>query len=118
MVRSHTNQSYNIAMTLAALSSAPLLDRDKGAAVSKTELHEIIKRTGFEAVSLEHIMRSSWNTAVATSPESVNQIQSVIAYKISDSISPAPGFSSTVPGARPRAIVYRYIPPVADRKLM
>ena len=40
-------------MTLAALSSAPLLDRDKGAAVSKTELHEIIKRTGFEAVSLD-----------------------------------------------------------------
>ena len=95
----------NTAMTLAALSSTSLLDRDT-AAVSQTALDEMIARTRFEAVTLENIMRSSKNIAAATSLDSVNQAQSSIISKIQPSISP--GSSSTVPGARPRAMVYKY----------
>ena len=44
----------NTAMTLAALSSTSLLDRDTydGAAVSQTALDEMITRTRFEAVTV------------------------------------------------------------------
>ena len=87
----------NTAMTLAALSSTSLLDRDTHAAVSETALDEMIARTRFEAVTLENIMRSSKNIASATSLDSVNQAQSSSISKIQSSISP--GSSSTVPGA-------------------
>ena len=64
----------NTAMTLAALSSTSLLDRATyDAAVSETELDAMITRTGFEAVTLKHIMRSSKNIASATSLDSFNQ---------------------------------------------
>ena len=89
-------------MTLAALSSTSLLDRDTDDAVSEKELDEMITRTGFEAVSLKHIMRFSQNIASATSPDSVNQTWPSN-VKIKPSIYP--GGSSTVPGARPRAMV-------------
>ena len=99
----------NTAMTLAALSSTSLLDRvTDAAAVTETELNEMIKRTGFEAVCLKHIMRSSQNIAVATSPASVSQAWTVSAYKIQESIFH--GTSSTVPGARPRALIHKYNP--------
>ena len=98
----------NTAMTLAALSSSSLLDRGTAAAaVSETELDEMITRTRFKAVTLENIMRSSQNIAAATSLDSVNQTRSDRGYKIQQSIPH--GSSSTVPGARPRAImVYKY----------
>ena len=107
----------NTAMTLAALSSSSLLDRntadyDDSVLVSETALDEMITRTGFEAVSLEHIMRSSKNIASATSPDSVLQATS---FKIHPSISPCS--SSTVPGARPRAMVYKYTRDVDYGKL-
>ena len=62
----------NTAMTLAALSSTALLDND--VSLSKTELDEMIKRTGYKAVTLPNIMRSSANIAKATSPKSSNKI--------------------------------------------
>ncbi len=97
----------NTAMTLAALSSTDLLDRaTDAAAVSQKKLDEMIARTGFvEAVHLEFIMRSSQHIAAATSPASVNQAQTGT-YNIQESISP--GSSSTVPGTRPRAWVYKH----------
>jgi len=100
----------NTAMTLAALSSTSLLDRLTGAAVCQTELNEMIKRTGFEAVCLKHIMRSSQNIAVATSTDSVSQ--ALPGYKIQMSIPP--GSSFTVPGARPRALIHKYNPGDVD----
>ena len=105
----------NTAMTLAALSSSYLLDKALAgaAAVSETELDEMIRRTGFEAVTLAHIMRSSQNIASATSLDSVNQARpnSVIKPLI------AGGSSSTVPGARPRAMLYTSTPGVDHSKL-
>ncbi len=93
-------------MTLAALSSNSLLDRGTDdSAVSQTELDEMIKRTGFEAARLINIMRSSKNIAAATSPASYNATQTDRAYKIQEKISP--GSSSTVPGTRPKAWVYK-----------
>ena len=96
----------NTAMTLAALSSNSLLDRGTDdSAVSQTELDEMIKRTGFEAARLINIMRSSKNIVAATSPASYNATQTDRAYKIQEKISP--GSSSTVPGTRPKAWVYK-----------
>ena len=106
----------NTAITLAALSSSSLLDRSSysAAAVTETKLDEMITRSGFEAaVTLKHIMRSSQNIASATSPDSVNQTWKGSAMKPSI----APGASSTVPGARPRAMVYKYTPDVDHSKL-
>lgn len=103
--------SDNTAMTLASVSSTSLLDREKpdaDAAVPQPELDQMITRTGFEAVRLQHIMRSTQNIAAATSLSSVNQAQSakqILKYPIS------PGGSSsshaTVPGARPKAFFYQ-----------
>ncbi len=93
----------NTAMTLAALSSTSLLDRYTGDAVSQTALDEMIARTGFATARLNNIMRSSKNIAAATSPASVTAAQS--GYNVQESISP--GSSSTVPGTRPRAWVYK-----------
>ena len=90
----------NTAMTLAAVSSTSLLDRGTG--VTQTVLNEMVTRTGFEAVRLQHIMRSSQNIAEAISPASFIKANVV---KIQESIPP--GSSSTVPGARPRAMVYK-----------
>ena len=103
----------NTAMTLAALSSSTLLDRYSADAVSQTELDEMIARTQFTQVTLKHIMRSSKNIASATSLDSVNKARpgSVIKQSIS------PGSSSTVPGARPRAMLYKYTDDVDHRKL-
>ena len=101
------------AMTLAALSTASLLDKGPDNGLSQTELAEMIARTGFGAVSLKHIMRSSKNIAAATSPDSFNQARTD--GDIEPSI--APGASSTVPGARPRAMVYKYTPDVDHSKL-
>ena len=84
------------AMTPAALSFSSLLDRVTCDAVSETELDEMIARTGFKAVTLKHIIRSSYKIAAATSLDSVNQAQSS-GVNIQQSISP--GSSSTVPGA-------------------
>ena len=100
----------NTAMTLAALSSTSLLDNRDDTYVSQTELDEMIVRTGFEAVSLKHIMRSSQNIAAATSQERVNKMRPDHRFKIHES-------SSTVPGARPRAKVYKYTPDVDHNKL-
>ena len=105
----------NTAMTLAALSSTTLLDRDTAFAVSQTELDKMITRTGFEAVSLKHIMRSSKNIASATSLDSVNRTRADRGFKIRQSISP--GGSSTVPGARPRAMLYKWTLDVDYSKL-
>ena len=99
----------NTAMTPAALSSSSLLDRytDDVDAVSQTELDEMIARTGFEAARLHNIMRSSKNIAEATSPASYNAAHTYSSYnnKIKKTISP--GSSSTVPGTRPMAWVYK-----------
>ena len=103
----------NTAMTLAALSTSSLLDRDTDAAASETELDEMITKTGFEAVTLKHIMRSSQNIASATSLDSYNQVRSLGAI----TASIAPGASSTVPGARPRAMVYKLTGGVDHSKL-
>ena len=107
----------NTAMTLAALSSTSLLDRvtrDEGD-VFATELDEMITRTGFDAVSLKRIMRSTQNIAAATSPDSLNQARSETDFEIKKSISP--GSSSTVPGTRPRAMVYKHTRDVDYSKL-
>ena len=107
-------------MTLVALSSSSLLDSPTVDAhlvtesTSETELDQMIARTGFEGVSLKHIMRSSKNIAVATSPDSLDQTRSNIG-KIQKSISP--GSSSTVPGARPKAMVYKHTDDVDYSKL-
>merc|ERR1719350_2669833 len=60
-------------------------------------------------------MRSSKNIAAATSTASVNQAQVADFYKIQQSIPP--GFSSTVPGARPRAMLFKRTPDVDHSKL-
>ena len=44
----------NTAMTLAALSSTSLLDRDTSAAVSETDLDGMMTRTGFKAQGFKH----------------------------------------------------------------
>ena len=98
----------NTAMTLAALSSTAILDNDVSEfALSQTGLDEMIKRTGYKAVTLPNIMRSSANIAKATSPESYNKITSDTSYKIQETITA--GSSSTVPGRRPLAMLYRWI---------
>ena len=96
----------NTAMTLAALSSTFLLDKGTfGTTVSHTALDEMIARTGFiGSIQLKFIMRSSQNIAAGTSTASVNQTYTR-SYKIPGTISP--GSSSTVPGTRPRAWVYK-----------
>ena len=97
----------NTAMTLAALSSTFLLDKGTfGTTVSNTALDEMIARTGFiGSIQLKFIMRSSQNIAAGTSTASVNQTYTR-SYKIPGTISP--GSSSTVPGTRPRAWVYKH----------
>ena len=110
---------HNTAMTLAALSSTSLLDRNTNKkVVSQSVLDKMIARTGFMAVSLQHIMRSSQNIAAATSPASYNAAQSDrsnASYKIKVTISP--GSSSTVIGTRPRAWVYKWTGNVDYTKL-
>ena len=103
----------NTAMTLAALSSTSLLDTDT-AAVSQTALDAMIARTGFvKSIRLEFIMRSSQKIAAATSPASVNLAYDADSnYRIQEKISP--GSSSTVPGTRPRALVYEDTPDSPD----
>ena len=73
-----------------------------------------MKRTKYEAVNLKHIMRSSSKIAEAANPKSVekmvtnvNNIQTII----------KPGSSSTVPGSRPRALVYKHTDNVEYDKL-
>ena len=101
----------NTAMTLAALSSNSLLDRytqDRDS-LSQTGLDEMIERTGFAAAKLNKIMRSSQNIATATSPASYDAARTYKHngnYKLRETISP--GSSSTVPGTRPKAWVYKY----------
>ena len=96
---------HNTAMTLVALSSTSVLDRDTtDENVSQTLLDEMIARTGFTVVNLNHIMRSSQNIATAASPASFNAAHTY-SSKIKETISP--GSSSTVPGTRPRAWVYK-----------
>ena len=101
----------NTAMTLAALSSNSLLDRytQPKSALSQTGLDEMIARTGFAAAKLNKIMRSSQNIATATSPASYDAARTYKnngKYKLQETISP--GSSSTVPGTRPKAWVYKY----------
>ena len=93
------------AMTLAALSSTALLDDIRESALSQTGLDEMIKRTGYKAVTLPNIMRSCANIAKAASPESINKIVTNSSVKIKETITA--GSSSTVPGRRPLAMVYR-----------
>ena len=94
----------NTAMTLAALSSSSLLDRETSDALSQTEFDYMIARTGFAAARLHNIMRSSQNIAAATSTASVNAAQTY--YNLQETISP--GSSSTVPGNRPMAWLYKH----------
>ena len=112
---------HNTAMTLAALSSASLLDKDtydEASAISQTELDEMVARTKFGAVSLNHIMRSSHKIAAATSTASVSavQMQSMGSFKMQEIITPGSS-SSTVPGIRPRAWVYKSTSDVNYSKL-
>ena len=106
MEKSLTWLRHNTDMTLAALSTTLLLDRINFyvAEVSQTMLDEMIAKTGFSAVSLKHIMRTSHNIATATTPASVSASQTGH-VKIPETISP--GSSSTVPGNRPKAWVYK-----------
>ena len=107
----------NTVMTLAALSSTSLLDRHSGfgtMVVSQTALREMIARTVFKSINLNHIMRSSQNIAAATSPASVSETRTRT-FPIQETISP--GSSSTVPGTRPRAWVYKYTEDVDYGKL-
>ena len=99
--------AQNTAMTLASLSSTSILDRNSRevAGVSQTVLDELTMETKFEAVNLNHIMRSSQNIAEATSPESVN-LTRPDSYQIKTAISP--GSSSTVSGTRPKAMIYKF----------
>ena len=105
---------HNTSMTLAAVSSTFLLDKDTVAAgVSETKLDEMTTRTGFAAVKLKQIMRSSQNIATASSPVSVSAARSSN-MKIPEIISP--GSSSTVPGTRPMAWLYKHTPDKVDYK--
>ena len=99
--------AQNTAMTLASLSSTSILDRNSRevAGVSQSALDVLTKETRFEAVNLNHIMRSSQNIAEATSPGSVN-LTRPDSYQIKSTISP--GTSSTVPGTRPKAMIYKF----------
>ena len=107
----------NTAMTLAALSSTSLLDRESGDnALSQAVLEEMIKRTGFEQVNLKNIMRSSQSITAATSTASVNEMQTYdSSRKIEETISP--GSSSTVTGTKPKAMLYKYTDDVDYTKL-
>ena len=108
----------NTTMTLAAMSSTSLLDRHNSNSdsddpslikpnTSQEALDEMIATTGFAAVRLEHIMRSSQNIAAATSPTSVSEaLSSAFKFNIPETI--LPGVSSTVPGTRPKAWIYKY----------
>ena len=99
----------NTAMTLAALNSSSLLDRNtRDATVSQTELDAMIARSRFKAQGFKHIMRSSQKIASATSPDSYNLARTTGVIKPSI----APGASSTVPGA-----VYKHTPDVDHSKL-
>ena len=122
----------NTAMTLASLGSASLLDRNTdGRHASQMEFeHEItwfntlhsahldqmILRSGFRAVSLSNIMRSSQNIAAATAPGSVNKTFKT-GFKIEELLIDPGSSSSTVPGTRPRAILYKDTPDVDHNKL-
>ena len=103
--------SVNTKMTLAALSSSSLLDiiddeddeddeDDDDAYEDKKEI-DFKWLPGFQTVELKNIMRTSQNIAEATSLES---FENVCEYKIVRSIKP--GTSSTVPGKRPRIMIY------------
>ncbi len=107
----------NTAMTLAALSSTSLLDRqirNDGTNISRTKLEKMMTRTEYEAVNLKHIMRSSSKIAVAASPESVKEMVTTV-KTLQETIEP--GSSSTVPGRRPRALVYKHTDNVDYDKL-
>ena len=100
----------NTAMTLAALSSTSLLDRFTNSpgswSWSESEFNKMITRTGFNAVGLSNIMRSSQNIAAATSTANVSEtLVTQFNLKIKETISP--GSSSTVPGNRPKAMLYK-----------
>lgn len=93
--------SVNTKMTLAALSSSSLLDRNWTVGRNKDKMNfKWLRR--FQTMELKNIMRTSQNIAQATSVKSLNNIQG---YKIVRSIKP--GTSSTVPGARPRLMIYK-----------
>ena len=96
----------NTTMTLAAMSSSHLLDtHTHSVGVSQKKFDKMIRRTGFSAVRLSNIMRSSQNIAAATSTASVNLTRDKT-FKIENTI--LPGSSSTVPGTRPRAMLYNH----------
>lgn len=105
----------NTAMTLAALSSTSVLDKHSpiDRAVTQKVFYEMVARTGFKTVSLKHIMRSSQNIATATSTASISAAWTV--SQIKDTIKP--GYSSTVPGTRPKAMVYKHSNKVDYKKL-
>ena len=68
---------HNTAMTLAALSSTSLLDRrreDDGTDTEEAELKDMMRRTEYETVDLEHIMRSSAKIAEAANPKSIENL--------------------------------------------
>ena len=97
----------NTAMTLAALSSTSLLDKVRDeAAVSQTKLDMMIARTRFKTMRLNHIMRSCHNIAAATLTDSVNETQTYGPI-IQEAMSPGSS-SSTVPGTRPKALLYKW----------
>ena len=104
---------HNTAMTLATLSSTSLLDRrivNDGTNISKDELKDMMRRTEYEAVNLKHIMRSSAKIAEAANPKSIEHLHST-----QETIKA--GSSSTVPGSRPRALVYKHTDNVDYGKL-
>ena len=63
----------------------------------------MIRKTEYKKVNLKHIMRSSSKIAEAANPKSLEKnFRNLIQERIE------PGSSSTVPGTRPRALVYKY----------
>ena len=73
----------------------------------------MMRKTEYEVVNLKHIMRSSSKIAEAANPESIKKM--VAGNMIQETIKP--GSSSTVPGSRPRALVYKHTENVDYDKL-
>ena len=102
--------SVNTKMTLAALSSSSLLDREEERNKDNKDNKEIDFEwlPGFQTVNLKNIMRTSQNIAEATSVESCYYTWKDSNNQFIWSIEPRidPGTSSTVPGKRPRLMIY------------
>ena len=107
----------NTSLSIVALSSSSLLDgKYYDHPLSKFDLSNKAEKWGYHCLTLSNVMRSSQNIARATNIEAVMSL-SMTGGKIEELVTS--GSSSTVPGTRPKAMIYKYTSGSVDyRKLL